>query len=365
MNILILSWRGLGHPTSGGAELSTWQHARGWVKAGHQVTILTAAFVNCKRDEIVEGITLMRRGDQFIGVRLAAFFWYWFGKHSQIDLVVDEFHGIPFFTPVWALKSKKLGFIHEVAQPVWALNPWSWPLNLIPATIGKYGEPLMFKLFYRGVPFMTVSQSTKKDLEAFGIRRIVVVHNGVSLPDKLPRLAKEKDFTIIYLSSIAMDKGINDALQTFNLLKKIIPKSKFWVVGKGNPEFVLALQKFSPQTKFWGFVSEKLKFELLAKAHVLLFPSVHEGWGLVIMEAASVGTPTVAYNVSGVRDAVKDGETGLLAKYNQPQNLAKLLQQLYLNQGQYIKLSANCKKYSQRFTWSNSQLKSTKLIEML
>ncbi|MDP1743835.1 MAG: glycosyltransferase family 4 protein, partial [Candidatus Amesbacteria bacterium] len=233
MNILILSWRGPGHPSAGGAEQSTWQHATGWVKAGHEVTLLTAAFVGCQPKETKDGVNILRLGDQFIGVRLVAFFWYWFGKHPKIDLVVDEFHGIPFFTPVWVFKSKILAYIHEIAGPVWHLNPWPRPFNLIPAIIGKYGEPWMFRLLYKNIPFMTVSNSTKEDLQKFGVKNITVIHNGVTLPKKLPKLDKEKIFTVIYLSALAKDKGIEDAIKVFNLLKTQIKNIQFWVVGKG------------------------------------------------------------------------------------------------------------------------------------
>jgi glycosyltransferase involved in cell wall biosynthesis len=248
MNILILSWRGPGHPSAGGAEQSTWHHARGWAKAGHTVTLLTAAYQGSKRYENKDGVQVIRFGDQFIGVRLAAFFWYWFGKHKTLDLVVDEFHGIPFFTPVWAFRSKVLGFIHEVAQPVWMLNPWSWPFNLIPAFVGRYGEPWMFKLLYRNIPFMTVSQSTKKDLEKFGVKNVTVVHNGVTLLSGAIKFPKEKNFTIIYLSAIARDKGIDDALKAFSIIKTKIPEAVFWVAGKGNPDHIESLKNNQPPT---------------------------------------------------------------------------------------------------------------------
>jgi glycosyltransferase involved in cell wall biosynthesis len=41
---------------------------------------------------------------------------------------------------------------------------------------------------------------------------------------------------------------------------------------------------------------------------------MHEGWGMVVMEAAAHGRPTLAFDVAGVRDAVVDGETGVLVK---------------------------------------------------
>lgn len=360
MNILILSWRGSGHPQSGGAEQTTLAHMVGWVKAHHNVTLFTSSFVKAQENEIIKGVEIIRRGDQFIGVRVTAFFWYWFGKHSKIDLVVDEFHGIPFFTPVWAFKSKILGFIHEVAQPVWHLNTWPKPFNLIPAIVGKYGEPWMFRLLYQNVPFMTVSESTKKDLEYFGVKKITVVHNGVTLPKKLPRIAKEKVFTVIYLSALAKDKGIEDAVQAFSLVNKEIPNAKFWIVGKGRPDYVSYLQSLCPQAKFWGYISENKKFERLARAHVLLNPSIHEGWGLVNIEANSMGTPVVGYKVAGMKDSVINGETGILVEKGNIGNLAGAIEQIKLR----TNWISNCKQWAKNFSWPKSIRKSLKLIDI-
>src|SRR5258706_4671434 len=168
MNILIFSWRGPKHPNAGGAELSTQEHAKALVKAGHKVTLFTSSFKGGKSEEWINGVHIIRKGSDVFGVNIEAFFWYLFGNHLNFDLVIDQFHGIPFFTPLY-VKVKKLGFIHEVAKEVWWLNPWPKPLNLIPGILGSLLEPLIFKLLYRQIPFMTVSQSATKDMVKLGI----------------------------------------------------------------------------------------------------------------------------------------------------------------------------------------------------
>ena len=57
-------------------------------------------------------------------------------------------------------------------------------------------------------------------------------------------------------------------------------------------------------------------------AHCLLVTSVREGWGMVITEAYSVGTPAVGYDVGGIKDSIRDGRTGLLATAGDPMALA-------------------------------------------
>src|SRR5690349_1570411 len=142
MNILIFSWRGIGHPHEGGAEYSTHEHAKGWVKLGHTVTLFTSSFENGSSHETIDGVEIIRSGAQALGVQINAFIWYIFGAHPKYDLVIDQFHGLPFFTPLF-VKTKKLGFIHEAAKEVWRLNPWPKPFNLIPALFGTLLEPFI------------------------------------------------------------------------------------------------------------------------------------------------------------------------------------------------------------------------------
>ena len=370
MNILILSWRGPGHPHAGGAEESTHQHAKGWVKAGHSVTLFTSYYFGAKNEEIIDGVKIIRQGSQILGVHLKAFIWYVFGDHQKYDLIIDQFHGIPFFTPLY-IREKKLAFIHEVTKEVWNLNPWQYPLNLLPAIIGTIFEPLIFKVLYKKIPFMTVSSSTEKDLTDWGIpkKSITVIHNGFNNPDYFKN-KKESKKTVIYLGALSKDKGIEDALIALRDLYESYRNIQFWVVGKGEEHQLEYLKKkirilgIEKVTFFFGFVSEKEKYDLLSRAHILINPSVREGWGLVVIEAASVGTPTVAYNVAGLRDSVVNGKTGLLCDSN-PKALTDKIQYLLNNKKLYQYLSVNCLKRSKEFSWEKSVKQSLKLLETI
>lgn len=372
MNILIFSWRGPGHPKAGGAEQATFEHAKAWFKKGFGITWFTSSFDKAKREENIEGINFIRRGDEIFGVQIRAIWWYLFGDHKKFDIVVDEFHGIPFFTPLY-VRSKKLAWIHEVAKEVWLMNPLKFPLNVIYGVLGFIGEPLIFRLLYAHIPFMTVSNSTKEDLQRWGISKtmIYVINNGVTLdlPTKLP--SKEKKKTIIYLGSIAKDKGIEDAIRVFAQINSKNPNWQYWVVGKADVNYLKVLQRLakglgvSRKIKFWGFVSNRRKFELLARAHILLNPSYREGWGLVNIEANAVGTPTVGYNVTGMRDSVIDGRTGILCKLGDIQKLAANCIDLLSVQNKYKTFHDNAVKWSRKFSWEKAGRQSFKLLNSL
>lgn len=362
MNILIFSWRGPGHPNFGGAEIATHEHSKAWVKAGHEVTLFTSSVPNLLQRETIDGIKIVRKGNQLVSVQLHAFFWYLFKNGSKFDLVVDQFHGIPFFTPLF-VRTKKLAFIHEVAKEVWWTNHLSIPANYILGCLGYFFEPLIF-LLYRNIPFLTVSQSTKKDLIDWAVpaKNITVVHNGVTaLPVKLN---KEGFPTLIFLGAIAKDKGIEDAFEVFYLLFKNNPKWQFWIVGKGEDEY---LKRFSAtkNVNFFGFVNEQKKFELLAKAHVMINPSYREGWGLVNIEANSVGTPVVAYDVAGCRDSIENGITGFLCPKKNISCLAETCVQLVSDNKLYERISLQALAWSKTFSWKMSANESLDLLHKI
>jgi glycosyltransferase involved in cell wall biosynthesis len=67
-------------------------------------------------------------------------------------------------------------------------------------------------------------------------------------------------------------------------------------------------------TDFLGFVDEKTKHEELARSWLMLAPSVKEGWGLTVVEAAQHEVPTIGYrSAGGLAESIVDGATGLLA----------------------------------------------------
>jgi glycosyltransferase involved in cell wall biosynthesis len=310
MNILVFSWRGPKHPLAGGAEQVMHEHMKGWIAAGHRVVLFTSYFQGSLKKERLDGVEIIRKGNQILEVHLAAFFWYVLGKHEKFDLVIDQFHGIPFFTPFY-VRISKLAVLQEVARKVWLKNDLPTPFNRIVGTVGYLSEPLIF-LFYKKIFFMTGSQSAKTDLVSMGIssNKIVIVPHGVVVEKPRSTPKKEKKETIMFLGALAKDKGIEDALKVFSILNKK-GSFQFWIVGRAGKPYLKYLKSLVKKLglgkaiKFFGFVSQKRKFELLARTHILINPSILEGFGLVNIEANAMGTPVVAYKSRGLIDSVK------------------------------------------------------------
>jgi glycosyltransferase involved in cell wall biosynthesis len=361
MNILILNWRDPKNPKSGGAEIVTMGHAKAWIMAGHRVTWFTSKFKNCKAQEEIEGINIIRKGNSLTVYLLAPIFYFVTGQ--KFDIVVDEIHGLPFFTPIYVHKPK-IAFIHEVADEIWD-SMYPFPISVL----GKLFESIYFR-FYQNIKFWTDADSTIGDLEKQGIKRkncTVINCPIVSKPlIKLPE--KEKNTTFIFVSRIVKMKGIEEVIKAFHYVSIENMNARLWIVGNGDKKYenelreMINIYSLSNKVKFWGRVSEENKFKLLGKAHLLLHASVKEGWGLVVIEAASQGTPSVVYNVSGLKDSVKNNKTGIVLERNVPEEMAKEALKLFEEKERYRTYQINGLAWSKSLTWEKAAKESLNLI---
>jgi len=362
MNILILNWRDPKNPKSGGAEIVTLEHAKAWVKKGHKVIWFSSEFSKSKDKEVIEGINIIRRGN-ILTVFLHAPIFYLFSG-NKFDLIIDEIHGIPFFTPIYT-RIPKIAFIHETADEIWNYM-YPFPFN----KVGIFLERQYFSL-YKKIVFWTDANSTVSDLEKYGIPNKNCI--AISCPagnkplNKLP--VKEKIPTFIFVSRVVKMKGIEEVIKAFFHILKKVKNGQLWIVGDGDEKYLKYLKNtmhtynISTKVKFYGKVNETEKLELMKKAHLLLHASIKEGWGLVVIEAASQGTPSIVYNVSGLKDSVKDGKTGLILKKNNSEEMAKEALSLLDNKQKYEKFQKNAIEWSKSLTWEKATNQSISLID--
>lgn len=324
MRILLYNWRDWQHPHAGGAEIYTHEIAEQWVQQGHDVVLFCAASEGLPALDITEGVTIVRRGNRFTVYREARKFYETEGK-GKFDLVIDEINTRPFLTPSFVTDVPVVALIHQVAREVW-LHQFPFPANLA----GRYYFERKWLKQYANVPVVTVSESSRESLVQYGIEHAVTVPEGIKLNDHSFEMKKESSPTVIFCGRLTRNKRPHHAVRAFNALTERMPDASMWVVGDG--EMLPALRrKAHRNVSFLGRVSHEEKFELMSKAHVLVATSVREGWGLVVTEAASVGTPTVAYDVAGLCDSVR-ASNGILV----PPSPAALAQQLAMSLPQMV-----------------------------
>jgi glycosyltransferase involved in cell wall biosynthesis len=340
MRILILNRRDILNPSGGGAEVYTHEIARGLVaKYGCEVEVFSSGFPGCARQEAVDGVTYIRRGNEAT-VHLRGF--YYALKHkARFDRIIDEFNGVGFFT--FAFPNAML-LIYQLYKEFWVreLGVLGWFPYMV--------EPLILSL-YRRKRVITISSSTKRDLEHLGFRRITIVMVGLERAPLPDRGEKDKKATLVFLGRLKSTKRPEDALKIYEMVKRELPGCRLWVIGRGPQDSRLkAMAKDLGGVTFYGWVSEEKKYELLRRSHILLVPGLREGFGINIIEAAAAGTPAVGYSVHGVEDAIRDGVTGYLV--NSVSDAATGVIQLLSHRERYDIMSGNCLRYAAEFSWN-------------
>lgn len=302
----MLSWRYLGHPQAGGAEVLTHEILRRLVQRGWDVTCFTAAHPGAPTTETVEGVRLVRRGRQWT-VHAQAFRWLR-GRLDEFDLVVDQTNTIPFFTPLYVPRDKRRLFICQLAREYW-FRETRGALRLA-APIGYAAEPVQLQL-YRRTPTITISASSRDDLVRHGVRDVSVIPMAIDTPPAEALTPRTGPLRVIIIGRLTPAKFIEEGLRVFQRVQERHPEALLDIVGDGDDSYRARLESLRGDlglqaVTFHGRVEHERKRSLLEAAHVHLFTSHREGWGLTVSEAAAVGTPSVGYDAPGVRDSIGD-----------------------------------------------------------
>ena len=126
-----------------------------------------------------------------------------------------------------------------------------------------------------------------------------------------------------------------------------------WIIGDG---YMLNELKIlgAEDVTFFGRVNNDSKHDLLSRSHLVLMPSIREGWGLIVSESNAMGTPVIAYNVNGLRDSVIHGINGILVKSNTPECLAESALEVLADKNILENLSCRALEHSKQFDWDKT-----------
>jgi glycosyltransferase involved in cell wall biosynthesis len=344
----------------GGAEVFTHELAKGLTKAGHNVTLFTSSFPNSKSDEESDGIRIVRRGGKFsVYQRAKKQYEKQFSK-ERYDIIVDEINTMPFFVPQFARNGEKvIALIHQLAREYWFYET-PFPISYL----GYYFLENRWLKKYVNTTTLTVSESTKQDLQQLGFKQIHLLPEGLNF-EPLTIIPKKNTVpTIVFSGRLKHAKQPDHLIKAFVGIKKKCPRAELWIVGDGALRKILERKAVDGVT-FFGVLDNGQRRELIANAWVLVNPSVREGFGLNIIEANALGTPCVAYDVPGLRDSVKNLQTGLLAKAGSIDDLSEKILAVLGNEELRFDLGKRALDYSGIFNWKNCSERFLSIISSL
>ena len=297
-SVVFVSWRDLINPLAGGSELLIHELASGMARRGYDVSLLCGGPVETKSH-----YRILNAGGQFaqyVGAPLQ-----YLRSLRGTDLVVEVCNGMPFLTPLWR-RGPTLCFVNHVHTDQWGLR-----FGRKVANAGRRLESDVMPWVHRKNLVVTISESTRSSLQAIGVPadHIRVIPQGVEEPPSPAPKSPTPSFVAV--GRLVGYKRIDLLLEMWKSLRAETGGT-LTIVGDGPSRARLESLKVEG-VQFTGYVSEAEKHVLMSQAWVLLHPASWEGWGLVITEAAARGTPSVGFDVPGVRDAIVDFETGFLA----------------------------------------------------
>jgi glycosyltransferase involved in cell wall biosynthesis len=347
MRFLMLNWRDPRNPLSGGAERVSLAYLKELVRRGHEVAWFANDFPGGAREEMVDGIQIVRGGGKGSSVVKAR---HWYRRQKRFDLVIDQHHGIPWYAPWWC-GTNCVAYIHEVLGPIWN-SFYPWPAS----AVGRWQERWTH-WFYRDVPFWTGSDSTKIALQQHGIKNVRVVFYGT---DAVPLAELEpkplaSPLRLVVVCRLAPNKRVDHAVQAVKMLSERGINAHLTIVGTGEVENALKQLvvdlALASRVQFAGRLDEAAKDDCLRRAHWLVHTSVREGWGLNVIEANAMGTPAVVYPVGGLVDSTLHNETGLVTRQESPGAVADAIQEMMKSPELYAQFRVNAWNRAKSLQW--------------
>jgi glycosyltransferase involved in cell wall biosynthesis len=355
VRVLLVNWQDRENPQAGGAEIHMHEIFGRLAAAGHEITLLCGGWPGCPPHARLDGIEIHRVGTRHTFPLLARrYFDRVFGDVApSLDVLVEDVNKIPLYTPRWrgirrvvALVPHLFGgtVFQELAAPL-AAAVW-----LAERPLGR---------LYRHVPFEAISQSTADDLARRGIPRdhVEVIYPGIDTRRYSPLLgARSPRPLFVYLGRLKKYKGVHYVIRAFAAMRERDATLEIAGAGDYRPrlEALARSLDLGDRVRFLGRISEDEKLTLLRRAWALVFASPKEGWGITNLEAAACATPVVASNSPGIRESVRDGETGYLVPHGDIAAMGAALDRVAGSRELVERLGRSARAFAETFTWERA-----------
>jgi glycosyltransferase involved in cell wall biosynthesis len=226
-------------------------------------------------------------------------------------------------------------------------NKWSRQ-NDVPryfSVLGNLYERLMVRL-----PVSRIhagSLATQQDILNLNPRaKVSLVYYGIELRNNYPRPEYKK--CVLFIGRLIITKNLEIVIRSFEKISGVIPDAKLVILGDGpmreNWEALASNLKLNRIIEFKGYVSEEEKLTYLSTCSCLVFPSLHEGFGLVILEAFSMSKPALVSDVPPFDEIIDNEINGFLIRANSIPDWANKIIAILSNTADCQRMGNNARK---------------------
>ena len=332
----------------------------------YDVTIVSTAGAKLPVRERVDGINMVRI--PFSRLCRLTIPIAWLSRiTSRADIVIDNADvAAPWLTPIYVRKPS-IAIIYQIVGTI-----FQYELKRPLSDIAQKAEPWIYKV-YGTKKIVACSPSTKDDLMRFGIpsQNISTIRPGIdeSFLSYQTRGKKFSNPTVVCISRFKRYKGLQFAIRAMSHVLSKIPTANLIIAGNGDDSEIrreiskaeigssVSLMRRSPH--LWNLE----KKSLLESAHIMLVPSVREGYGIVVIEANACGTPAIGWKVPGLQDSIVDGETGILVPFDNVELLGEQISNLLQDNDRLERMADSAKKWSRTHSWDKAAKEFEQVID--
>ena len=353
MRICHLIYDDVGNPWLGGGGAVRAREIYRRLAERHEITLITGNFPGAQQRQSDDGIEIVRVGSEsgYVRSRLS----YCVSATAELrrrdwDVWVNEFSAYAPLRTTRQLRSRGvLLFFHFMGSHALRKHPFAggaawWAERRV---LGAYQH------------IITVSPSVRQAVERrIGKSDVHIdcVVNGVDA--RYFQTTPLEDSFILYLGRLDIHtKGIDLLLEAFARLAPDYPEIKLKLVGRGDAAQLERVGRLieacdvRDRVEAVGAVSEAEKTELLSRALFSCVPSRYEGWGMTAVEAAASAKAVVGTRIDGLRDAIVDGETGLLVEPQSPEAIEAGMRRLLDDDALRLRLGTKGREWARQFDW--------------
>lgn len=339
-------------PDLGGRSTYVHNLSKGLIEHGHNVTIIARGGWKRTYREEIDGISVYRV--RYIPFYPSPFYLHGFFLNklfkkleSHFDLV--HVHGA--LMPVVHTSLPVIFTSHGTIRKDIDNMPAKSFHFLVVKLLRKQLINLEKKIVENADVITVVSHSCAKDLKGDHTisKEIIVVNNGVHTNFFIPLKNDKKEEYILYTGRLETRKGLVDFIESAEYVCQEHADIKFILTGKGTIKKYLErrIAELGLKNNFYfaGFVNRSNLLKYYQDAEIYVLPSYYEGLPTTLLEAMSCGIPSIATDVEGNSELIKDGETGLLVPPRDPKRLAEAILRLLDDKELRKKLGDNARKY--------------------
>lgn len=255
--------------------------------------------------------------------------------HIHISWSTTAFRKMFFFPLAKLLNKKIIVHLHSAAEPI---------IN------SKFQFPYKFMFKHADLTIFLANGISSELNKHFQIKKSVVLYNPcLNHKTNSPNSVK-KEKQILFAGTITQKKGYLDLIQSFSLIAHKYPEWKLIFAGNGEIENAKRLAKdlhIEEQVIFKGWVNREEIQVLFEKASILCLPSYTEGFPMAVLDAWSYGVPVITTPVGGLPDVLISGINALVFEPGDLNKLAKLLEELIIDDSLRKRISDESIKLSQ------------------